>query len=53
MVNAFVFMQKVFLLDFEWAMKHYIFSGAYNYYKEHFHLFQQNLSSLGYISLVC
>ena len=42
MVNAFVFMQKVFLLDFEWAMKLYIFSGAYNYYKEHFHLFQQN-----------
>ena len=52
MVNTFVFMQKVFLLDFEWAMKLYIFSMAY-YYKEHLHLFQQDLSSLGYISLVC
>ena len=52
MVNAFVFMQKVFLLDFEWAMKLYIFSGAY-FYKDHFHLLQQNHFSLGYISLVC
>ena len=47
MVYTFVFMQKVFLLDFEWAMKLYIFSMAY-YYKEHLHLFQQDLSSLGY-----